>query len=133
MINHLILLAFGGTLIASVALFLTFMRAARLAAEATRWTGLRYNREFVSAACVGSGSLGLGGVSLIRTIDGMHGRVLGGSCPLGLLISMFLLWGAWTGFHWAATLTRPRWQWRAYVGLLMVWSALFLWETLASR
>lgn len=131
MINLLILLAFGGTFIASVALFFTFMRGARLAAEQTKWTGLRFNGEFVSAGCIGIGSLGLAGVSLIRAIDGLNGAQLGGSSPLGLLISMFLLWGAWTGFHWAATLRRPRWQWRFYVLLLLVWLALLLWQAFA--
>lgn len=130
MTDHLILLAFGGTFIASVALFFNFMRGVRLEGEAVAWTGLLHNNGFVLALSLLVSTVGMMGVCLIRTIDGLNGMDLGGSSPLGLLISILLLWGSSSGFHWAATLKRARWQWRMYLALIVVWTALLAWQRL---
>lgn len=130
MINNAILLCFGGIAIASVFMLFSFSRMVRLEGEAAGWSDLRHNRSFVLALCLVIGATGLTGISAIRTIDGLRGAALGGSSPVGLFISLGMLWTAWTGFHWAATLGRSRWHWRLYLLMVVLWTTLMVWPYL---
>lgn len=128
-IDALIMFCFGGIAISAAAVLIDYYQIARVEAQAARAHNkpLRKDRPFVLALSLLLGAIGLIGVAVVRTWDGLAGLSLGGSQPAILLASLVLLWASKSGFHWAATLDRRRWHWRLYVASIVVWTGVVAW------
>lgn len=125
----LVLLTFGGIFIASWFMLFSFIRMARAEAIQAHGRGLIRNRGFLLAFWLVVGAIALIGISVIRVIQGLFGFF----SPALLVVSLALLWAAWSGFHWSATFDRARWHWRLYLAFATAWVIGFGWLAWAGR
>lgn len=118
--ENALLVIYSGVLIASFFMVLSLGRLAICEARETHGKRLRHNTYFIITAALVMQSVALIGVASYRVLDGLSGRDIGGHWPAGLMFFMTLLWLAKICFHWAATIGRPRWQWRVFVGVTIL-------------
>lgn len=123
MLNEEILLGiYGCVLIASF--FMTGSCGMLAWGEAKTADGrdLRHNTLFMIAISLVGASVALIIISGIRVYDGFSAFPIGGRWPWTMVVAMTLLFVSKAGFHWAATLSRPRWTWRLFVFAIVLWS-----------